>query len=94
MKLRLFPILTLMEHDITTATQVSHNFVVVMVSRYSLPPPMMQVREVCVKLLPAYPSLAFVTAILHTLTELSIATLIHIPNQVSPRCSGASTLGL
>ena len=41
-----------------------------------------QVRELCIKLLPAYPSLAFVTVILHTLTELSIATLIHIPDQV------------
>ena len=41
-----------------------------------------QVRELCIKLLPAYPSLSFVTTILHTLTKLSIATLTHVPDQV------------
>ena len=42
-----------------------------------------QVRELCLKLLPSYPSTSFTTAILNTLTELAIATLVHVYEQVS-----------
>ena len=53
----------------------------------TLPPhpissPSLQVRDLCVKLLLSYPSLSFVTAILHTLTELAIATVVHMVDQV------------
>ena len=41
-----------------------------------------QVRELCLKLLPSYPSLSFVTVILRTLTKLATETLVHVPSQV------------
>lgn len=41
-----------------------------------------QVRELCLRLLPSYPSLSFVAAIFHTLTELAMATVVHVPEQV------------
>lgn len=41
-----------------------------------------QVRELCLKLLPSYPSLSLVTTTLHTLTKLAVATLVHATQQV------------
>ena len=41
-----------------------------------------QVRELCLKLLPSYPSLSFVATILQTLTKLATETLVHVPSQV------------
>ena len=51
-------------------------------SPHPISSPSLQVRDLCVKLLPSYPSLSFVTAILHTLTELAIATVVHMVDQV------------
>eukprot|EP00731_Ephydatia_muelleri_P027688 Em0019g561a len=41
-----------------------------------------QVRDLCLKLLVAYPSLSFVTVVLHTLTKLSVTTLVDVSAQV------------
>ena len=41
-----------------------------------------QIRELCLKLLPSYPSLSFVSVILQTLTKLATETLVHVPSQV------------
>ena len=38
------------------------------------------------KLLPSHPSLSLVTALLHTLTRLSLKTLVHISDQVRRVC--------
>ena len=51
-------------------------------SPHPISSPSLQVRDLCVKLLLSYPSLSFVTAILHTLTELAIATVVHMVDQV------------
>ncbi|KAJ1532049.1 hypothetical protein ONE63_000680 [Megalurothrips usitatus] len=41
------------------------------------------VQELCTDLLPKYPAQDFVPVILHTLTQLAVATLVNVPKQVS-----------
>lgn len=41
------------------------------------------VQELCTDLLPKYPAQDFVPVILHTLTQLALATLVNVPKQVS-----------
>ncbi|KAK3926066.1 Integrator complex subunit 7 [Frankliniella fusca] len=41
------------------------------------------VQELCMDLLPKYPAQDFVPVILHTLTQLALATLVNVPKQVS-----------
>lgn len=42
----------------------------------------LQVRQVCITLLPAYPSKRFTVVLLQTLSKLAIATCAQIPSQV------------
>lgn len=88
MKLRLIPILSDMHHNISTATQVGGAQYVggTLVSwdrSDSAALLLCQVRELCLQLLPSYPSFSLVTSTLHTLTSLAKATRVHIPDQVT-----------
>lgn len=99
-KLKVIPIFQHMHHDTQKTTQVGlHSTrqrlvgynpefyrIVLQTPISSIGALCFQVRELCLKLLPSYPSRGFVLVTLRMLSQLAAKSLIDIPVQVDNKC--------